>query len=131
MTKPWDDMTPRERDTALAQALGYTIYHYDKDYRENCYYMLMDPNGDPVIAGRSGERKTEAGAWDDAPNFTTDYDDCRLVEDEIEHRNLQDRYAEALFCLVNDKALFTVVEWWNLIRATPEERCRAALEVLS
>lgn len=53
--------------------LGYTIYHYDKDVAERCYYMLMDANFDPVYDLFKGERKTEAEAWEDCPYFGSDW----------------------------------------------------------
>lgn len=69
---------------AIAERLGYSVYHYDKGY--NDYYMLMDPSWNPAWesftgirfsevskAGiRAGERKTEAEAWLDAPDWTGD-----------------------------------------------------------
>lgn len=64
---------PGELNKQLAIKLGYTVYHYDKDRAENCYYSLQDPHGDPVISiFREGERKTEEGAWADTPNFDSD-----------------------------------------------------------
>lgn len=58
---------------AIADMLGYSIYHYDKDVAENCYYMLMDPNWDRVVYGlHAGERRTEEQAWADPPDFSGD-----------------------------------------------------------
>ncbi len=48
-----------KKDRALA--LGYTMYHYDKDVESRCYFMLVDPDGDYS----DKERKTEAEAWED------------------------------------------------------------------
>lgn len=58
-------MSERELYIALAQALGWSVYHYDKDVESRCYYMLMDHEFDPVVIF-DGERKTEEEAWDDA-----------------------------------------------------------------
>jgi hypothetical protein len=44
-----------------AQAAGCTIYRYDKDIPERCYFMLAYPDGEYSHI----ERKTEAEAWED------------------------------------------------------------------
>ncbi|OKP91395.1 hypothetical protein [Paenibacillus sp. P32E] len=62
------EMTNPELNRALAELMGYSIYHYDKDVEENCYYMLVDPTGDY----QQLDRKTEAEAWADAPDYCTD-----------------------------------------------------------
>lgn len=63
--KEWSN---QELNRKLAELMGYTIYHYDKDYEANCYYMLVDPEGD-----YSGiERPTEGAAWLDAPWYVGD-----------------------------------------------------------
>lgn len=66
---------------AIAELCGYYMYHYDKDFEKNCYYMLSVPN-DCFWAGHdqerfrhewgqwhAGERKTEQEAWLDAPDY--------------------------------------------------------------
>lgn len=64
----------RDLDRAVGvRVLGYTIYHYDKDYAANCYYCLMDANFTRVNPGHwEGQRKTEAQAWEDCPPFSRD-----------------------------------------------------------
>ena len=64
----------REKDCLIAEkVMGYSIYHYDKDHPDNCYYMLMDNEFNPVNAiYPSNQKKTEAEAWEDCPNFSTD-----------------------------------------------------------
>lgn len=68
-------MTDDELNRLVAErVMGWSIYHYDKDYASNCYYMLTDADGDPVapFAGlHTGERKTEAEAWADVPAYCT------------------------------------------------------------
>lgn len=61
-------MTDQQLNRALAELMGYTVYHYDKDVPERCYYMLVDPTGDYSTI----ERPTEAIAWLDEPWFTGD-----------------------------------------------------------
>ncbi len=120
-------------DIALAKALGYTVYHYDKDVRENQYYCLMDPDFNAVVMWpfQAGERKTETEAWADASKFSTSLDAMHLVEDEIERRGLQERYIQELDRLVTyerDEGW----EWfrWGILRATPEQRCLAAFRAI-
>jgi hypothetical protein len=62
------ELTNAERNQALAEkmVMGYTVYHYDKDVTERCYYMLMDPDFDPVLIATSkgwncGQRRTRLG----------------------------------------------------------------------
>lgn len=38
------EMPDEELNIAVAKAAGYWVYHYDKDYEANCYYMLCLPN---------------------------------------------------------------------------------------
>jgi hypothetical protein len=67
----------RELDRLIGEKIfGYSIYHYDKDYREHCYYLLWDIHGDAVnqsVPLSEAERKTEAECWEhDCPHFSTD-----------------------------------------------------------
>lgn len=135
------DAELRALDIALAKALGYTVYHYDKDYRENCYYCLMSPDFDPVVMMpfRAGERKTEEEAWEDTPRWSSDHNAVASLEDEIDRRGLRWQY---LHQLINAVAPFLCndryEEWgyetqnalWQFLRATPEQRCCAALRTL-
>lgn len=66
-------MTKTELKIKIAKMLGYSIYHYDKDHPEHCYYMLWDAEGQPVVPiYPENQRKTEAEAWQDAPNWPED-----------------------------------------------------------
>jgi hypothetical protein len=66
----------REMDKLIAeQVMGISMYHYDKGHPDNCYFMLLDADGDPVLFAprfRDAERKTEAEAWQDCPCYSTD-----------------------------------------------------------
>lgn len=66
----------RELDALIAlQVMGFTMYHYDKDVAEMCYFTLLDTEGDAVVFRahyRDGEHATEAQAWADCPAFSTD-----------------------------------------------------------
>lgn len=64
----------RERDRMLGEALGYSLSIYDSDYRENCYWALLDPEGNRVLMGdgwREGERASADEAWADLPQWST------------------------------------------------------------
>ncbi|MEK5416326.1 hypothetical protein [Paenibacillus sp. FSL L8-0708] len=65
------DKTDQQLNRALAELMGYTIYHYDKDVAERCYFELTDPDGYPEIVF-GGERNTELEAWADVPNYCND-----------------------------------------------------------
>lgn len=52
--------------------------------------------------------------------------DAAAVEDEIARRGLQDAYIAALTAL-NPTSEWLEDERWFFLRATPEQRCRAAL----
>lgn len=61
------------------------------------------------------------------PRYSTDYDAARLLEDEIERQGLQEAYINALN---------TLLGWqrepsWDFLRATPEQRARAFLQVVA
>lgn len=85
--RPFEALSDEQLNIEVAKVAGYSIYHYDKDYEHNCYYMLWEPNsidwagqGDWERFGheirerrfRAGERKTEEEAWKDAPYFASD-----------------------------------------------------------
>ncbi len=65
------------------------------------------------------------------PPLSTDHAAARLVEDAIERRGLELDYTQALARLVRpDDRHWAVRTSWALLRATPAERCRAALEAV-
>ncbi|MEK5419404.1 hypothetical protein [Paenibacillus sp. FSL L8-0708] len=65
------DKTDQQLNRVLAELMGYTIYHYDKDVAERCYFELTAPDGYPEIVF-GGERNTELEAWADVPNYCND-----------------------------------------------------------
>ena len=75
----------RKLDIAIAKALGYSVYHYDKDVAERCYCMLMDAEFEPVMF-IGGERKTEAEAWDDVHDYSTDGNAMLDLDKEMQAR---------------------------------------------
>lgn len=77
----------RDMDKLIAlQVMGYTMYHYDKDVAEMCYYMLLDAEGDAVVFRanyREGEHATEEKAWADCPAFSADIAAAWQVVDKL------------------------------------------------
>lgn len=88
----------------VAEALGYTVYHYDKGYKP--YWMLMDPDFNPVVYApfREGERASEAEAWADLPAFDTNMDAAWLVVEAVRARGYQWKF--------EDRGTFWVVSVW-------------------
>lgn len=87
MTQPNNELTKekilamesgRELDALIAEkVMGWSIYHYDKDVPERCYYMLVDDKFEVVADDkpwslRNGERKTEEEAWKDNRQWSSD-----------------------------------------------------------
>jgi hypothetical protein len=66
------DMSDDELRRRIAEARGWTIYHYDKGPRG--YYCLLDDDGYPVnYEFRENERATEAEVWEkDCPDWPND-----------------------------------------------------------
>lgn len=114
----------REFDAQCAAALGWTVIQSD------CY----TPTG-REWCGTSPDRQ---GGWDGfgrtyIPWYSSKPLDAALLEDEIERRGLQPGYISALSELVDPNDSFWSDDWqprWLLIRATPEQKARAFLEVI-
>jgi hypothetical protein len=115
----WEEMTPRERDALVGErAFAYTV---DWEFDAPCVKALCD----------------QYDEWGILPHYTADLTAARLVEDEIERRGLQSVYAVHLMTLLcggwaNNEGLYILEEddLWTLLRATPEQRCRAALRAM-
>jgi hypothetical protein len=115
----------REMDRIIGkEVMGYTIYHYDKDHPDMCYYCLMDKEFDPVApfdGWHTGERKTEEEAWDDCPRFS---EDIAAAFELLEH--IKESVKITLY-EPNDTALeYACMEWyggqWNVVLGfTPSE----------
>lgn len=61
-----NSLTEEELNIAIAKQLGYTVYHYND---LNPYFVLWDETGERVAL--DGERETEAEAWEDALEWST------------------------------------------------------------
>lgn len=129
--KLWSSMTDRERDAALAEAIGWDDITYWQD------------------GAVSGRHETNGGQLLEIPTFTTSLDAVRLVEGVIEERNLGFEYVRALcsVCKVSiepqqyyhegegayENTISDYVEddgVFRLLRATPAQRAEAAYKIL-
>lgn len=114
MTKPWSEMEPRERDALVAEKIFNLTLNYE----------FAEELGAPSVPAL----RDQYDEWGILPEYTTDHTAVRLVEDEIERRGIDARYLyiKHLILIFNpDPEDFVLT--WDLLRATPEQRCLAAL----
>lgn len=110
----WQAMTPRDRDALVAEhVMGETV----------------DPSS----------RAWQDGYLNEGTYYTTDHAAARDVEDEIERRGLKQEYLRALIDDVAPIMFQDAYEnfrddaydgLWAFTRATPEQRCKAALRAI-
>lgn len=120
MDKPWETLNPHEQCQEIARAIGWK---HEPRFKGDVSGYWIRPDGRRYIT-------------EDLPDFISSLDDCQLVEDEIERRSRQMHYLGHLGDVVgvhrsswdNRDALIAVC--WLLLRATPEQRCQAALRAL-
>lgn len=65
-------------------------------------------------------------------HYSSDYNACRKIEDEIERRGRWEIYLHYLLYELNvyeGYEGFSEEDIWKCMRATPEQRCRAALKM--
>lgn len=78
----------RKLDKLIAlHVMGQSVYHYDKDHEENCYYELIDSEGyavDPF----GGERDTEEEAWDTCSYYSESLNDAWEVVEGLQKSHL-------------------------------------------
>jgi hypothetical protein len=83
-------MTPEQLKRAVAtDVMGLSIYHYDKDVEERCYYMLWDENMNHMakfIGYHTDERKTEEEAWADCPDFINDFNATFSIIEKLKEK---------------------------------------------
>lgn len=112
-----------EEDRTVISLVGAAAY-------AKTSYVLLTREGEAIAHPVGYEWMSEEQAWRACPDFTS-HSSIRFVEDEIARQGLVDRYLQALrniVCPYNDMSEDGIV--WYLLRVTPEERCRAALEVV-
>lgn len=124
--KTWEEMTPREQDASIHHQIFGNHVEYGHvpcpDNKQGCLvaHFGFTSNGVPI------------------PLYTTDHAACRLVEDEIERRELWGTYLSALVDILDIYGYDAWYDWdrqWvsavrDILRATPEQRCHAALRAL-
>jgi len=80
------------------------------------------------------EIKTASSLRDGAPiglrRYSSDYEAARLLEGAIERLGRQIGYVMALMRMLDTRQMGGMDEKWALIRATPEQRARAFVEVV-
>jgi len=123
------DKTDQQLNRALAELMGYRVYHYDKDVLGRCYFELTDPEGcSEIVFG--GERNTELEAWADVPNYCNDPAASLEVQAKALELNYK-AYIDHLDEFVNTDELTICSEpsyraIASLLLASPRERAEAA-----
>lgn len=125
----------RELDRLVAEhVMQFTIYHYDKDIEENCYFMLMDSKGYSVeLFG--GERETEDEAWLDSPYYSTDIAAAWEVLEKMQEKGVYitvETYADFYRALPfrNDGSLISKATVNHPDVAVAISKCAALLAVM-
>lgn len=117
MGKTWDEMTPGERNEAVARALGWV---YEPRFEGDGAGYWVAPDGMHYIS-------------EDLPDFVGSLDACRLVEDAIERRGLQEQFVYELAVLCGGPRSRSVWGWqgvWRVVCAGAEQKCHAAIRAL-
>lgn len=136
MTKTWDEMKPRERDVLTAErVMGITVFYLTSP---RVLFYGVDGIDRPCDAGEPYELSGMDGKTPmPLPFFSQDIRACRLIDDVIEQRGVQQRYIEELAslrgCPGSRATMPTIWSWdglWCVMRASPADRCRAALRAM-
>lgn len=106
----------RELDVQMAELMGYNYWDFKGDYEgEYPMYIVMD---ELVIVYENNNDHRRF-------NPTTDIAAAWAVEERIVELGLTEEYCRELYTIALKR---DIVNWrWQLIHATPEDRCRAAL----
>lgn len=135
----------RELDEQCARALGYaTLWAEDSVFGPSLY--LHDAGAvresDSVttnahLLGANWERLRVGDAINWylvrlCPAFSESHEAARILEDEIERRAAQVAYLDALVEIVLPYVHYELktADIWRVLRATPEEKCRAFLKTV-
>lgn len=123
MTIDWATMDNRARDALIEQALGIV---WNEARCRICGWPLRDDGCQP---GDCAQRPRPTRRADEPAPYTSNYTACRVVEDAIEQRGLQDAYVKALLDLVAPDPS-GIGSFWQIVRAHLDYRCQAALVAL-
>lgn len=126
MSIDWAALTPRDRDLLVAEhVMGYHRVTDDTtDYAGTRHANeILVPPGQTLQSLQEWlpRRGRIAFGYFVTEQYTLSPTAARAVEDAIGRRGLGSQYAGALATIAGD------VDLWTIIRATPEQRCRAAL----
>lgn len=117
----------KELDIAIAELMGATWRNVTPKgrTRELSFTseraLLRIENGKVHLYGGPTEKDQRL------PFYSSSIEAAHTVEDRIEELGLQVPYIQALAAVVGCRLLANVKEYWLMLRATPEQRCRAAL----
>ena len=119
-------LTGRELDAAVAEkVMGYTV-HLLQGWASFSLYVLQDSSGVRVGTSEFGLDLV----WDNSPLFSTDANECRLVEIKISRQKLKAKYVQILWTLLTNSLCplgCSAPEVFALMLAPLEIKCRAAL----
>lgn len=105
----------RELDAECARALGWEDVRHMPEANKKAQWTGRNP--------RTNRRHAMI------PHYSSDHAAARLLEDEIERRQIDARYTLVLGKMVApDDEAWTNANVFLLLRATPEQRARAFLE---
>lgn len=121
----------RSTDILVAEALGAKVFEWGTDFCvasskkfyqeavEQQSWTISTLNGIPEYCSR-------------LPHYSTDLQDSKYMEDRLERMELHLNYAMFLLEIFEGKWNVKIGSYvlWNMIRATPLQRCMAALMVL-
>lgn len=115
-------MTNEELRIAIATAKGYSVVE-KRNIENRAYYRLLH---DGKVVDLWAASASEADAWKFAPNYPEDIAAAWELEGEIPLDQVE-RYVLELTRVINDKDDISTSQRWQLIHATPRERCLAWL----
>lgn len=111
-----------EMDREVAEkVMEWHIYQYDKDYPDNCYYLLVD--GIDAVEPLSTGYQTEEQAWVDCPLFSTDIAAVWALVEEADISEICKSYRKDgiwywCACIKGE---------YTYAKSVPEAICKAAL----
>lgn len=139
MSKPWSDLTPREKDARVAEAMGWVLVdetpHPEHRKRGQVTDLWYQESGG-MLWRIPHNRERINYATDFCPTVSLDH--ARLVLDEIKRRELQSPYVRELVEILGIYGDGEYYDWdrqwgaavWAILDATPDQRCEAAVTVL-
>lgn len=129
-----DSLSGCALDRAITDLLGGIVCHRRSNNSCNglhyirCVACGADGHGNCY---GNGDGAVTIDCCSETPFYSSDYNDCRLVEDEIERRGRWEIYLHYLLYELDIYGeVYSEKDIWKCMRATPEQRCRAALKAV-